>query len=359
MASSPADTGDTTAVEPMRPNRAGRRLRLGMREGVRMLALLGLVLAGAQFLRFMRFVVSGEGGAVTRPEAADAFLPLGAAAALKVWLTGGPFDVLHPAATIILIAVLVTAWLFRRAMCSWLCPIGAASEHLASAGRRLFGRNLEVPRWLDRTLVGLKHAGTFAMMLWLCLVPNDEILAFMRMPFYAVADVKLLDFYLGLGGWAVVVLAVFVVSSMAVKSLWCRYLCPYGALQGWLGALSPMVLAKDAARCTGCGRCSGACPNGVDVARAHSAVVDAECIGCASCVEACRRHRALSLRLAGRAAVEPVAFGLAFVATFMGVIVTAIVTGHWESVLDAEAYYRIYHTSVGAQLPALPGGEGR
>lgn len=341
----------TSADTPSRSRSASLRWPLGLRETVRLVAALGLIAAGVRFLRFTGYVFAGAGDQLARPEAADAFLPLGAMAALKVWLSTGYLDVLHPAAVVILIATLITAWLFRRAVCSWLCPFGAVSEYLAQFGRRMFGRNLAVPKWLDTSLVGAKHVGTFGMMLWLCLVPNDEILAFMAMPFYAVADVKLLDLYLKLGVAGTAVLAGIGVASVVVKSFWCRYLCPYGAVQGWLGALSPVRIVKDDASCPGCGICTRACPNGVDVARARSSVVSVECMGCTRCVTACPRVGAITLRAPGVRSLEPAAFGLAFVAAFVATILVGVVSGNWHSVLDAESYYQIYHTSAGVEMP--------
>jgi polyferredoxin len=37
-----------------------------------------------------------------------------------------------------------------------------------------------------------------------------------------------------------IVLAVLVIGSILVKNLWCRYLCPYGALTGMVSLASPL-----------------------------------------------------------------------------------------------------------------------
>ena len=38
-----------------------------------------------------------------------------------------------------------------------LCPVGTLSENLYKLGRRIFGRNVRLPRWADIALRGLKY----------------------------------------------------------------------------------------------------------------------------------------------------------------------------------------------------------
>jgi polyferredoxin len=45
----------------------------------------------------------------------------------------------------------------KKAFCSWLCPIGTLSESLWMLGRKLFGKNPGLPRWLDYPLRSLKY----------------------------------------------------------------------------------------------------------------------------------------------------------------------------------------------------------
>ena len=327
------------------------RRRFSLREGVRLAFSATLVVALVEYVRFWHYVQTGAGAPVARPDVADAFLPLGGLAALKAWLATGHWDVLHPVAIVVLVAVVLTAWLFRRAPCSWLCPLGMASEHLGRAGERVFGRNLRVPKPVDRALVGLKYAGAFALLLWIASTPVGSVRAFLSTPFYAVADVKLFDVYAKLGLLVVLVIALLVVVSMLVKSAWCRYLCPYGALQGIFGVLSPVVLAKDDGSCTGCGRCNRACPNCVDVAGASGTVTSAECMGCTSCLAACPSPGTLQMRIANRTPIDPVSFGLFFVAAFLFVVAVALVTGHFGSGLAPEAYRQVLQMSPDVRLP--------
>jgi polyferredoxin len=321
-----------------------------LRETVRFAFFIALLGALVEYARFWRYVQTGFGAAAWRPSVADAFLPLGGLAALKTWLATGSFDRLHPVAIVALLAIVGTAWLFRRAPCSWLCPIGMVSEYLGDFGKTVFGGHLKVPKALDRTLIGLKYAGTFVLVFLICATPVEATHAFVSTPFYAVADMKLFDVYTTFGAAIAIGVGVIVVLSLFVKSAWCRYLCPYGALQGMFGLLSPVTIAKDDDGCTGCARCNKACPNGVDVAHASGAVTSGECMGCTGCVTACPKPGILELRV-HRTRIDPTAFGLAFIAVFTLAVVVAAVTGHLGAGLPPEAYRQMLHIAADVRLP--------
>jgi polyferredoxin len=330
---------------------APRGWPFSLRDSVRLALIASLLVALVQYVRFWNYVQAGVGAAVARPNVADAFLPLGGLAALKTWLATGHFDTLHPVAIVVLMAVLITAWLFRRAPCAWMCPIGMASEYLGRLGQRLFGKNVRVPRWLDRALVGLKYAGTFLFLLWLLSAPTGSLANFMGTPFYAIADMKLFDVYAKFGIGIVAAVGAVAVASIPVKSAWCRYLCPYGALQGMFGVLSPVVLAKNDETCTGCARCNRVCPNAVNVAGSSGAVVSAECMGCTSCVSVCPQRGTLAMKVGGRKTLDPASFGLFFIAAFLAVVVVAVATGHFGSGLSPQEYRAMLQISSDVHLP--------
>ena len=351
-----ASSGARATKKPIASPRApipanSPRWPFSFRDSVRLALIASLLIALVEYVRFWSYVQTGTGAAAARPNVADAFLPLGGLAALKTWLATGYFDTLHPVAIVVVVAILLTAWLFRRAPCAWLCPIGMISEYLAKLGQRLFGKNIRVPKWLDRALVGLKYAGTFLFLLWLLSAPVGSLRAFMDTPFYAVADMKLFDVYAKFGIGIIAAVGAIVVVSIPVKSFWCRYLCPYGALQGIFGVLSPTVLAKNDATCTSCGRCNRVCPNGVDVAHASGAVVSAECMGCTSCVSACPQNNTLAFKFGGKKVLDPLSFGLLFIVVFLAVVTVAVVTGHFGNGLSPQEYRAMLQMSSDVRLP--------
>ena len=284
---------------------------VSVREWFRFALSLTLIVALVEYARFAYFVTTGNGTAAWRPDVADAFLPLGGVAALRVWLQTGFWDNLHPVALVVMIAIIVTAWLFRRAACSWLCPIGMLSEFFGKLGMRVrHGKMLKVPKWLDRTLIAIKYVLTTVILLMLFVAPVASLREFMSGSFYATSDMKLYSVYTQNFVIASLAIGGLLVLSMFVKSAWCRYICPYGALQGIFGLVSPTVLSKNPDTCTSCGTCNKACPNAVDVASVKKkAVVSAECMGCGSCVEACPQADTLSFKVLGKWKIDPKVMG--------------------------------------------------
>lgn len=333
------------------PARIASASRPQLRDTLRWTLVASLLIALMMYIRFWSYVQTGGEAPVFRPNVADAFLPLGGLAGLKTWIATGYFDPTHPAAIVIVVAIVVTAWLFRRAPCSWLCPIGFVSEHLGNLGRRLFGRNVKISRWLDVGLLGVKYVGTFIFLWWLLSAPVGSLRAMMGTPYFAVADMKLFDVYSESGVGIIAIAGALLLVSIPVRSAWCRYLCPYGALQGMFGVLSPIVLMKRDSTCTRCRRCDSVCPNGVEISSSVGTVVSAECMGCTGCVSTCPRPGTLSMRIAGRKHLEPTAFGLAFVAAFLAIVTIAVMTGRFGSGLSPQDYRTMFQMSSEVNIP--------
>lgn len=322
-----------------------------LRLGVQLAVALMLLVAAWHFHQFVDYLrLGGVGPVPARPPVAEGFLPIAAMVALKALPVTGQIDPIHPAGLVIFVATIVTAWIFRRALCSWICPIGALSERLATLGKKLLGRNLAVPRWLDISLITLKYATAAVLMTTLLTLPASGAISFMRIPFYSISDIRMFDMFVNIGGLALGVVAVLVLLSTLVKSFWCRYLCPYGALLGIIGFLSPLLLVRSDESCVHCGLCDKVCPNGVKIENRKAVVMSAECMGCASCVAACPVRDTLQFKLLGVAPLSPYAYSLAFLVVFFGVIVAAKQTGHWETVLKVGDYRSLLQAMSG------PGG---
>jgi len=92
-----------------------------------------------------------------------------------------------------------------------------------------------------------------------------------------------------------VILFIFVVGSLFVERLGCRYLCPYGALMslllkvGNILKIPRLLLSINKEMCVNCELCSGSCPMQIDVDK-ESKVTDTECILCQRCKEKCPRQ---------------------------------------------------------------------
>ncbi len=289
--------------------------------------------------RFSAFVSAAQQGAATlphRPPGVEAFLPISGLMGALDWIYSGTLNDIHPAATVLLLIFLATALLFRKAFCSWICPVGFLSDALARAGRRLFGRNFRPWRWLDVPLRGLKYL-LLGFFLWIILGMDPFALrAFLASPYNHIADVKMYLFFAPPGQTTLIVVGVLALLSVLVQGAWCRYLCPYGALLGLVSWASPLKIRRDPATCTDCGICDKVCSARLPVSKSL-AVTNVECIGCLDCVASCPVKDTLSVGTAKRR-LSPLAFAALLLALFGLGYGAARVTGNWQNGLTPDQY---------------------
>ncbi|HEX3033137.1 MAG TPA: 4Fe-4S binding protein [Bacillota bacterium] len=316
--------------------KSNRTLRLAVQAFI----VLLFITAAVEFYSYYEYVVYGS-GSTYRPPVVEGFLPVAALVAFQALLGSGFMDQVHPAGLMIFVAILVTAWIFRRAMCAWFCPLGSLSESLGKLGERVMGRSLRIPKWLDIILLVLKYA-LILKIAKLFIMPGEQAVAFTQAPYYAISDVKMFEFFLNIGLKGLLFVGLLMLLSFLFKSFWCRYLCPYGAILGVLGFLSPIVLKKNSTTCIQCGKCNKVCPSKVDVMGKKNLVLTSECVGCTSCVANCPKEKTLEFRLLGLVPVKPWTFGAGFVVIFFGIIFWAMATGHWQSTVTPQDYQAIY-----------------
>jgi len=294
---------------------------------------------GARFYFFVRYYeTGGQTAFVGRPPGVEGWLPIAGLMNLKYAVLTGSIPDVHPAAMFLLVAFVVISVVARKAFCSWLCPIGTLSEWLWEGGREMFGRNFEAPRWLDIPLRSLKYLllGFFGYAVASMAVP--DLHAFITSPYGLIADVKMMNFFRRIGTTGAVVIAVLLVGSVFVKNLWCRYLCPYGALVGLASLFSPARIRREADACIDCAKCAKACPSLLPVDRLMT-VKSAECTGCLDCVAVCPAEGALRLAVGRSRAIPTWAVAATIAAIFLGIVGYAQLTGAWHSNVP-DAVYR-------------------
>ncbi len=334
--------------------RTDRDYSQALRRGFQFAFLVLNIWIGTQFYFWVRhYETGGSGAAVSRPAGVEGWLPIAALMNLKAWVLTGQVPVLHPAGAFLLIAVLGISFVFRKAFCSWLCPIGTISEYLWMAGKKLFRRNFILPKWIDVPLRGLKYLLLGLFVLAVSSMSAEEIGSFMRSPYGVIADVKMLNFFRYMGETAVIVLLLLVVFSFLVQNFWCRYLCPYGALMGLTALLSPMKIRRVEETCVDCGKCAKACPSQLPVDKLVQ-IRSAECTGCLECVAVCPADKTLFLAPASRAAVPTWAIAAGIALIFFGLVGYARVTGHWNTNISDQVYmYLVPHADEAAH--PMPG----
>jgi len=224
------------------------------------------------------------------------------------------------AASIMVILILLSIFIFGRSFCGWVCHMRGAIEFAdwilnALKVRRYLAvreRNVLINtqhRWLLRVgalfvlllpAIILIHNVGFAPRVDVMSpppiadLPGYEGKAFTKAaPFNFNIQPNWHDFVLAFG------MAVFIQFTMSIvlnlrygHGAFCRILCPYAPMMTPLMNLSP-VQSKitRVAQCTGCRDCSNACPQGIDVSREifhfNGKVINRECIKCYACIDAC------------------------------------------------------------------------
>ena len=81
--------------------------------------------------------------------------------------------------------------------------------------------------------------------------------------------------------WKFLLMVSFLVACIFIYRLFCRFICPLGAIYGLFNKISFVGVKVDEKKCTDCGICIGKCK--MDIAH----VGDHECISCGECIEAC------------------------------------------------------------------------
>ncbi len=319
---------------------------------------------GIQFILWVRYCEHGGVGLdVPRPAGAEGWLPIAGMMNTKYLLLTGHVPAIHPAAMVLFIAFLVMSVLLKKAFCSWLCPVGTLSEHLWMLGKRIFGRNLRLPKWVDIPLRPLKYLLLGFFVFVIGAMSAEAINEFMSTPYGLIADVKMLNFFRDIGQTAAIVITLLVLLSMLVKNFWCRYLCPYGALLGIASLLSPFKIRRDAEACIDCGKCAQACPSNLPVDRLVQ-IRSAECTACMACVAACSAQDALQFSLVpkkagtpaerwGRRALSPIAVASVLACIFFSLVVVAKTTGHWQTNLPREIYMDLVSHANDATHPGM------
>ena len=360
-ASEPRTKLQQTAPRKKLIRRTERDYSQMLRRGFQFAFLAWNLYLGATFYFWVRHFETGlNTRALSRPAGVEGWLPIAGMMNLKYWLVTRHVPAVHPAAMFLLITFLAIAFLFRKAFCGWLCPVGMISEYLWQIGRKVFRCNFHLPRWADIPLRGLKYL-LLGFFVWaVSSMSASAIAAFMRSPYGVIADVKMLNFFRFIGETGLIVLGVLVVASIFVQNFWCRYLCPYGALLGLTSFLSPLRIRRDASACIDCAKCAKACPAALPVDKLVS-IKSAECTGCLECVAVCPAQGALRMALpevitsklpSNRMPAWAMAMGVA--ALLFGVVGYAKTEGHWRTDVPHYVYQQLVPHANEASHP-MPG----
>jgi len=216
----------------------------------------------------------------------DPLIALGSLLSSRVLFHGLAFSVV----------VVVLTLVFGRVFCSWICPLGILN-HVMSAlpsilkkRQRMIGNEwrpvYQTKYYVLLTLLVLSAFGLLQVGLLdpIALVTRSFAVTVFPglqqagVPIYAVQPSYL-------GGWLIGVLFLAIlVANRWVMRLWCRLLCPLGALLGGIARFSLFRIHRDADKCNDCHKCSVACHGACNP---HSNIRVSDCVMCLNCLGHC------------------------------------------------------------------------
>ena len=181
--------------------------------------------------------------------------------------------------------------LFGRMICGWICPFGFIQDLLYK---------IKTPKVrkspITRVLSFFKYV---LLAVFVVLIP--VLYAFRDTPLPAfckyICPAGTLEGGLGLLSnavnesyfsmlgplftWKFLLMVSILVATVFIYRVFCRFICPLGALYGLFNRFCLMGVKVTESKCTHCGLCVNHCK--VDIRR----VGDQECIGCGQCIDVC------------------------------------------------------------------------
>ncbi len=198
---------------------------------------------------------------------------------------GAPFMLLTGSKLIFKIALVLLAipvflsLIWGRIFCGWICPLGAVQELLYAKKS-----GLRLPAPADKTLKYLK----FILLLCFGILSWQTT----RNVWSEYEPFKVLFNFDGTRV-TITILVITLLAAIFIERVFCRYLCPLGAILSITSRVAPYKITPQAGFCKSCGRCTGGvCPtNAITRTTCESkqlAVDNSECIKCLRCEDECR-----------------------------------------------------------------------
>jgi len=200
----------------------------------------------------------------------------------------------HSAAFYVIGILMLYGLLLGRFICGFLCPFGLIQELLYKIKTPKLKKNK-----VTRLFSYLKYV---ILVYFVIIVPVFYVLysefgnavpafckyicpagmiegAFLLLPFESNASELT---RLGpLFTWKFCLLMAIIIGSIFIFRLFCRFLCPLGAIYGFFNHFSVFGIKLEKSKCTDCGLCISKCK--VDIRHVN----DHECINCGECIDVC------------------------------------------------------------------------
>lgn len=257
----------------------------------------------------------------------EAYCPFGGIQALSSFFLNNSLACTMTSAQIAMgVMLIIGIFLFSKLFCAYICPIGTISEWLGTMGEKIKVR-ITLKGVTDKIFRSIKYVLLFITFYFT--LASNELFCKKFDPYYAVATGFSMDVVLL---YASLAIALVIIGSIFIRLLWCKYLCPLGAVSNiikfswfFIGVIGiyiillklgltihyawPLGIAslggylleifgekltfssvakitRNEITCTDCQLCTRRCPQAIDVANLK-VVNDIDCNLCSECIIVC------------------------------------------------------------------------
>ena len=187
--------------------------------------------------------------------------------------------------------LLLYGLMFGRMICGWFCPFGLVQELLYK---------IKTPKLKKCVFTWVLSFVKYAVLIFLVLiVPILYALRNIPLPAFCkyicpagtleggitlLSNAVNASYFSMLGPlftWKFLLLASLLTASVFIFRVFCRFLCPLGAIYGLFNKFSFFGVTVEDSKCIRCGKCVNHCK--MDIRH----VADHECISCGECIDVC------------------------------------------------------------------------
>jgi polyferredoxin len=163
----------------------------------------------------------------------------------------------------------VSTVIWGRLYCGRMCAFGAFTQLLDATVPKRF--RLEPPLWLERRASYIKYGLLVAVVGYYIATKQTGVYRYVE-PFWM--------FTRSASALLWTMLAVLLLATLVVRNLYCRFLCPVGAMLGIISQVTTVLPIKRWSECKTCRICERACEWG---AIQGPKIIKSECVRCDDC----------------------------------------------------------------------------
>ncbi len=183
-------------------------------------------------------------------------------------------------------AICISAIFWGRKFCGYVCPLGTLQEAIHRFDRKKKYSSNRLPFYMEKKLGRLKYI--------VLLITAILVLAGLAYLYMKYCPIMILSQISSIRWQGLAVVLPIFIGAFFISRVWCRFLCPYGALLnlfqslGKLFKIKRIKILRNLEQCNDCGFCVGCCPMNLNILESEI-VEDVNCIHCNQCADVCPR----------------------------------------------------------------------